>query len=219
MYINYSHRLLGSMNDTRTNVFKEMEMHAIPVNEIAHRNIPIEARIPVDHVTISQEALDLMKNPPRDHQINASAPTGKNLTDLGRFKQAFEDSENYQLKFGESVYQDPLEKMDQLVELEARYRDNIKQFILGDEQQDQLNKLNDLVSEIKDKIVNGITDEMGIFFKSTDFDISKFKQHLGNIYDSKRQYFKNMSDSHDADWNKYRVFGLSASNVDFLVIW
>ncbi|CAN7763844.1 hypothetical protein LJR153_007173 [Paenibacillus sp. LjRoot153] len=213
MYINNSHRLLGAINDTRNKAIKEMDLlHAIPIDGIANRNLPIKSRLPVDHVTISQEALDSFKNLPLDQHIRTVALTD---TDLGRFKEAFVDVDFNQIKFSESVYQDPLEKIDQLVELEARYRDNIKQFKSGDEQNDQLNKLNDLVSEIKNNIVNDLADEMGNFLKGSDFNIPKFKQHLESIYDSKREFFQNMTDTHEEDWNKYRVSGISASNINF----
>jgi len=131
MMIDSYSRLLPSPNDAKSRQLRELQEQAIPVDTIdapSWRDI-----FPDAIVTISQEALDLMRHPPAEIQEfkKASGLTAEKLTDLDAFREAFGPPKLriYEID-GNSVFETPpLGKLDQFVELEARYRANIEQFI------------------------------------------------------------------------------------------
>ncbi|MCI3925187.1 hypothetical protein MO973_33750 [Paenibacillus sp. TRM 82003] len=217
MYIQRYDRLLPMVNDHTHELAKRMRAQAVPVEQgggPAWRELRPDVT-----VTISPEAMDkwsVLSEETRRIKETAAASSAK-LTDVEAFEAAFGPSPLaiYDQVTGLPVETAPLGRLDQLVELEARFRDNIRALVPADAQEDALKALEAASARVETKLMNDIMSEFGVVFGPKGTETQAIRQRVGELLEEKRQVFRAMTDRFDKDWEAYRIGGASASDVDF----
>jgi hypothetical protein len=119
------------MDDVRNEQLKDMRARAVPADSAQSGSW--KDRFPQTLVTISQEAMDRMRylTPEMLEIKKATGITAEKLTDLDAFREAFGPPKLkvYEIGGNKPLETPPLGKLDQFVELEARYRADIEQYI------------------------------------------------------------------------------------------